>query len=74
MRGLIVAAVLLLGGPALAQQPPPKVTLSIEVDQARLIVDMLGAINCGTVTQLMVCQQAADLLRQMQAQLRAQVK
>ena len=77
MRGFGIAALaLLLGGPALAQQLPeqPKVTLSIEVEQARLIVETLKAIGCGTVAQLMVCNEATELLREMQKQLREQVK
>ena len=75
MRALVLAATLLLGGPALAQlEPPTKVTLSIEVEQARLIVETLKAIGCGTVAQMMVCNEAAKLLRDMQEQLREQVK
>ena len=78
MRGTVaVVLALLLGGPALAQQmqlAPPPVVLSIEVDQAQLIVETLKAINCGTVAQLMVCNEAITLLREMQQQLRKQVR
>ena len=76
MRGFGIAALaLLLGGPALAQlERQPKVTLSIEVEQARLIVETLKAINCGTVAQLIICNEAAELLRDMQKQLREQVR
>ena len=59
MRGLYLAAAIFLGGPALAQElAAPKLTLSVTQEQAMLIVQTLGAIGCGTVTQLMVCQQA----------------
>jgi siroheme synthase len=64
---------LLLAAPALAQEPP-KVTVSMTVEQAQLVVQTLGQIGCQNVTQMAVCQQAVELLRDMREQLRAQVK
>ena len=76
MRRLI-AVMLLLGGPALAQQPitgVPPLHLEVTVEQAMLIVQTLGAISCQNVTQLAVCQQAVELLRDMREQIKAQGK
>ncbi len=39
-----------------------------------LIVQTLGAIQCGTVAQLAVCQRAGELLRSIQDQAKAQAK
>ena len=66
-------ALLLLSAPAFAQEPP-KVTVSMTVEQAQLVVQTLGQIGCQNVTQMAVCQQAVELLRDMREQLRAQVK
>ncbi len=83
MRSLLVAGVLLgLCSGAGAQQPPPAlegvaapgVTLKLTVEQTKLIVDTLGAIGCQNVTQLTVCEQARDLLRDIQRQAREQLK
>jgi siroheme synthase len=66
-------ALLLLAAPALAQESP-KVTVSMTMEQAQLVVQTLGQIGCQNVTQMAVCQQAVELLRDMREQLRAQVK
>ena len=68
---------LLLGGPALAQQPitgVPPLHLQVTVEQAQLVVQTLGAIACQNVTQLVVCQQAVELLASLREQIRAQGK
>lgn len=75
MRWLIVPVIVLLGGPALAQHPVtgvPPLHLEITVEQAQLIVQTLGAISCQNVTQLAICQQAVDLLKNMREQVKAQ--
>ena len=71
MRLVLLAAGLLLGGhDALAQDA--KLTLQVTTEQAMLIVQTLGAIGCQNVTQLAVCQQAAELLRDIREQAKAQ--
>ena len=75
MRRLAIIGALLLGGPALAQQPitgVPPLHLEVTVEQAQLIVQTLGAIGCQNVTQLAICQQAVELLRNMREQIKAQ--
>ncbi len=75
MRRLALAAVLLLGGPALAQQPiagVPPLHLEVSVEQAQLVVQTLRAIACSNVAQLMVCQEAAELLRSLREQIKGQ--
>ena len=52
----------------------PKLTLHVTTDQAMLLVQTLGAIGCQNVTQLMVCQQAAELLREIREQAKMQGK
>jgi hypothetical protein len=76
MRGLFLAGLLLYGHQALAQQLPaqPPVTLSVEVRDAMLVVETLKAIGCPSVQQLIVCQQAVDLIRKIQDQVKAQEK
>ena len=66
---LVLAA--LLSAPALAEEPP-KVTVSMTVEQAQLVVQTLGQIGCQNVTQLVICQQAVELLREMREQIRKQ--
>ncbi len=75
MRALAVAAMLLLGGPALAQQPitgAPPLRLEMTTEQAMLIVQTLGAISCPNVTQLAICQQAVELLKSLREQIKGQ--
>ena len=75
MRLLIALG--LLGFASLAQAQElgaPKLTLSVTQEQAQLIVQTLGAIGCQTVTQLVVCQQALELLREVREQARAQLR
>lgn len=76
MRSVLLAGLLLLGGhDALAQQlPAPEISLRLSVEQTKLIVQTLGAIGCPNVTQLMVCEQARDLLREIQRQAKEQVR
>ena len=71
----LVLALGLLGFASLAQaQEPLKLTLSVTTEQAQLIVQTLGAIACQNVTQLAVCQQAVELLRDVREQVKAQAK
>lgn len=74
----VSAAVLIAGlaSPALAQQLPtqPPVTLTLEVEDAMLIVQTLGQIGCQNVQQLMACNRAAALLLKIQDQVKAQGK
>lgn len=74
MRWPVLAAAMLLAGPALADEVANRVTLRLEVEQAKLIVQTLGAIGCGNVTQMIVCHQAEALLHEMQKQLNEQIK
>ena len=72
---LFLGGVLLCGHQVLAQQQlpvQPPVTLTIEVEDAKLIVQMLGAIGCQNVQQLIVCERARDLLKKIQDQAKAQ--
>ena len=80
-RLLILAGILLCGHTALAQQSStqpagellaPKLTLSVTTEQAMLIVQTLGQIGCQNVTQLVICHQAAELLREIREQAKAQ--
>ena len=76
MRRLI-AVMLLLGGPALAQQPitgVPPLHLEVTVEQAALIVATLEAISCQSVKQLELCQEALELRRLLREQIVAQGK
>jgi len=77
MRALVLAVTLLLGGPALAQQPVtglPPLHLEVTVEQAALIVGTLEAIGCQSVKQFVICQQALDLLKSLREQIIAQGK
>ena len=77
MRHLLFA-IGLLGFASCAQAQglasEPKLTLRITTEQAMLLVQTLGAIGCQNVTQLMVCQQAAELLRDIREQAKMQGK
>ncbi len=61
-----------LFSPAGAQQKP--LTLTLEVEQAMLVVETLKAIRCDTVQQLIVCEKAKAILAAIQAQAREQSK
>ena len=74
MRAALALGLLGFASLAQAQEVAPKVTLSITVEQAQLIVQTLGQIGCQNVSQLVICQQAADLLRDMREQIKAQVR
>jgi hypothetical protein len=76
VRAAIALGVLGFASLAQAQDIPtqPKLTLSLTVEQAQLIVQTLGAIGCQNVTQLAICQQAVDLLRDIREQAKAQAK
>jgi hypothetical protein len=67
----------LLGFASMAQAQgfgEPKLTLSVTAEQAMLIVQTLEAIGCQSVKQLVVCQQAVELLRDIREQAKAQGK
>ena len=72
IRAALLAGV--MSTPALAQQKQPPVTLTIEVEDAMLIVQTLGAIGCQSVQQLIMCERAVVLLRKVQDQVKAQGK
>lgn len=72
MRSLLLAAVLLWPAFGQAQQlVAEKVLLNLPVEDVRLIVQVLGQVGCGNVQQLIVCNRAADLLRELQTQVKA---
>lgn len=73
--GAAVAGLLLcaLSSPLGAQQQNP-LQLTVTVQQAMLIVETMKAIRCDTVQQMIVCQQAKELLEAIQAQAREQQK
>jgi hypothetical protein len=62
----------LLVSPSWGQEK--KVALSLTADQAMMIVQTLGQIQCTTVSTLATCQKAAELLKEIQEQARSQVK
>ena len=64
----------LLGGsiPVNAQQQQQLLHLDVTADQARLIVQVLGAVSCPTVAQMAMCQMAKELLEAIQQQARDQ--
>lgn len=84
MRRFILAgvALCLCSGVQAQQLPPaplsgagvPGVNLKLTVEQTKLIVETLGAIGCQNVTQLIVCQRAAELLAEIRRQAAAQIK
>jgi hypothetical protein len=51
----------------------PSVKLTVTLDQAKLIVETLGAVSCPTVRQLATCNAAAALLKEIQQQTLAQM-
>jgi hypothetical protein len=55
-------------------EKPVMVNLLLTSDQAKLMVETLGQIGCQTVQQMMICQRAAELLRDIQRQVREQIK
>ncbi len=63
--------------PVQAQQPleEPRVTLSLTIEQAKLLVETLGQISCQTVAQqLQGCDVAKVLLRDIKRQVLEQQK
>ena len=74
MRLVLALGLLGFASLAQAQEVVPKLTLSVTTEQAQLIVQTLGAIVCQNVTQLAICQQAAELLRSLREQIKTQVK
>ena len=76
MRAVLALGRLGFASLAQAQGLPsePKLTLKVTTEEAMLIVQTLGAIGCRNVTELMTCQQAADLLRSIREQVRGQEK
>lgn len=73
MRIAAFLAGLLLATPVFAEEPP-KLNLMVTQEQAQLIVQTLGAIGCQNVTQMAVCQQAVELLKDIREQAKAQLK
>ena len=71
--GIALVGVLLGFASAQAQEPPAKsVNLRLSIEQAMLVTQVLGQIDCHTVTQMMVCNQAIDLLKTIRDQVKAQ--
>ena len=72
VKHLLVAGLLLVPTLALAQEKP--VMLTLQVEDAMLLVQVLGkAPLCGqTVEQLVVCERARDLLKKIQDQVKLQ--
>ena len=71
--GLLLGAGL-LGGlilPVNAQQQSG-FQLTVTADQAQLMVQVLGAVACPTVAQMVTCQKARELLESIQSQARQQ--
>ncbi len=72
----VLLALGLLGFASLAQaqelKSDPPMMLKVSDDEAKLIAQTLSAISCPNVAQLIVCQQAADLLRSIREQAKAQ--
>ena len=62
------------GLPAPPAAAAPRVKLDLSVEHVQLIVQMLGAIGCGTVQQMIVCQQAVDVLGEIRSQAKEQLK
>jgi hypothetical protein len=58
----------------LPKMPGTQIRLELSVEQTKLIAQTLGAIGCGNVQQMMVCEQAAELLREIRKQATEQVK
>ncbi len=46
--------------------------ISLSPDQAHLMVQVLGAVACPTVAQMVMCQKAKELLESIQSQAREQ--
>ncbi len=87
VRGLLGGGVLLLGTgvwgvilPVNAQQQQltalpaesGKLRFNLSADQAQLMVQVLGAVGCPTVAQMVTCQKAKELLESIQTQAREQ--
>lgn len=74
MRFLAFWVALCLGSVAWAQSPPkPDLTLTVIEDEAKLIVQMLDAIQCQNVAQLQTCIKAMALKAKLQEQIIGQV-
>ncbi len=67
---------MLLASPAGAQELKQELTLKVTVDDAMLIVQVLGQGQCGplTVQALNLCKRMDDLLHSIQEQAKAQVR
>ncbi len=76
--GLLGGGALLLGAGALGGSIPVNAQqqqlfhLEVTADQAQLMVQTLGAVQCTSVAQMGVCQKAKELLEAIQAQARQQ--
>jgi hypothetical protein len=71
--GLLLGAGI-IGGcfPAAYAQQQPAFHLSVTTEQAQLLVQVLGAVSCPTVAQMVTCQKAKELLEAIQQQARDQ--
>lgn len=77
MRLVLVAALCALAFRAGAQGLPQgkeTVTLDLQTEQVLLITQLIEQMGCGTVRQLILCQQAAELLKDIRRQAVAQQK
>ncbi len=74
MRFTPAVSVLLFATAASAQVPAKDVTLTVMEDEAKLIVQMLDAIQCANVAQLGVCIKAMELKARVQKQVIQQDK
>lgn len=69
-----VLAATLGGGAALAQaEPPQAITFSLKPAEASALIQALAKVPCsGDVQQWIVCSQVAQLISQLQVQLKEQ--
>jgi Lon protease-like protein len=73
VRFLLAAA--FLGWCSLASaEEPVKLTLSLTVEEAMLMVQTLSQLRCQSVSELAVCQKALDLIHSIREQATKQVK
>lgn len=54
--------------------PGATIKLDLQTEQVMLITQLIEQMGCGTVRQLILCQQAAELLKDIRRQAVAQQK
>lgn len=76
VRRALFLGLLVLTSPAWGQglKEEPHLKLDLSVEQAKLIAQVLGQVACGNVQQLMICNQAAELVGIIKKQAQEQVK